>query len=411
MIRLTNLYNFRDLSDCKLEISYFDDGVEVESRECSLKGLAPRAVLDVFYIAPAVEGEGVLKVRVLEPESPYCEDGHILAEESFVLGKYNYNAHFLYAQGKPSAYDDGSSIHITGVDFNAGVDKKTGGIVSMTRLGKELLRSPVLPNFCRATIDNDAVPQVPALVGELLGANRFKKATAVLTPKNVTLGETGNEVTVEIDWKMPHMKYVKTKYSFYLNGGVRLDLHAESRMFNMERYGFTFELEPEMTAMEFYGKGPHENYCDRAYSAELGIYSGKPEEFMHDYLYPQENGCRTGVRWLTLSGGKLSLKVLAVGKEVQTTVHAYTHKQLDEAKHACELKKGKHLTVYVDGGQRGVGGDTPAMACLNEKYKLKAGVPFSTSCILFFENKEEYSYEESADATVTSEETTVEAAE
>jgi beta-galactosidase len=43
---------------------------------------------------------------------------------------------------------------------------------------------------------------------------------------------------------------------------------------------------------------------------------------------------------------------------------------LDNAKHLHELKTLDYLTVYIDGKQRGVGGDVPALACLKPKYKI-----------------------------------------
>ena len=385
-LRLTSLYNFRDLSGVKLKIDYYDNGELVFEREGELSSFKPREVLDILFDAPEFEGEGVAIARIIEGATPYSEDGHVLAEESFVLSAYNYNSHLIYTQGKPSAYDGQGEIHIQGEDFAVRVDKRTGGIVSVIKGGKEMLKSPILPIFHRSLIDNDAVLHLPAVMGELIyGRDRFLKVASRLRPISVVLGETANEVTVDIEWTMPHMKYIKTRYSFYLSGGIKLEMKVQSAK-DMERYGYTFELAPKMDHMRFYGKGPHENYADRAYSAEPCIWAGAPEDFMHDYLYPQENGGHTGVRWLELSGGNDTVKVLALDRAVMTTVHAYTLEELTAAQHACELKKGDNLSVYVDGAQRGVGGDTPGMAVLDEKYKLKAGTPYEMACIIRFDS-------------------------
>ena len=61
----------------------------------------------------------------------------------------------------------------------------------------------------------------------------------------------------------------------------------------------SFELTDGVDGIEYYGKGPHENYCDRKTSARLGVYRFQSaESFIHDYLFPQENANRCDVRWL-----------------------------------------------------------------------------------------------------------------
>ena len=141
---------------------------------------------------------------------------------------------------------------------------------------------------------------------------------------------------------------------------------------SMERYGFTFRLGKGVDGVKFYGKGPHENYCDRATAAKLGLYEGKAEDFIHDYLYPQENGDHTGVRYAEI-GGENGVKIQYVNAPSEMTVHPYTTMELHNAQHSCELGRDDRLTVNIDGKQRGVGGDTPAMACTKPHYDILPG--------------------------------------
>jgi beta-galactosidase len=62
--------------------------------------------------------------------------------------------------------------------------------------------------------------------------------------------------------------------------------------------------------------------------------------------------------------------VCAEDKPFEASVHPYTVEMLENAKHASELFRLPNLNVYIDGGQRGVGGDVPAMASLKKPYKL-----------------------------------------
>jgi beta-galactosidase len=75
------------------------------------------------------------------------------------------------------------------------------------------------------------------------------------------------------------------------------------------------------------------------------------------------------VRWAKI-GKDEQVELSAVDKPFQLSVHPYTLQMLDDAKHLHELGRLDYLTVNVDGAQRGVGGDIPAMACLKKPYKL-----------------------------------------
>ena len=139
---------------------------------------------------------------------------------------------------------------------------------------------------------------------------------------------------------------------------------------DMPRYGLTFELKEGIDGVRYYGKGPHENYCDRKTSADLGVYEfDSAEDFIHDYLYPQENANRCDVRWFEV-GKDSGVRVEAVGKAFEASVHPYRMDDLHNADHECYLARRDSLSVYIDGGQQGVGGDVPAIATLKKQYKL-----------------------------------------
>ena len=203
------------------------------------------------------------------------------------------------------------------------------------------------------------------------GDRYFQRLTHFFETTGMNVFENDGVVTAEICWSMPHTKHLKTTYTFSGDGSVRLAMSLNVKC-SMERYGFTFRLAEGIDGVSLYGKGPHENYCDRATGAELGVWSGKAEEMIHDYLYPQENGNHTGVRYASI-GDKEGVTLRAVGKPFEMTVHPYTYEMLQNAQHLHELGRENALTVCVDGKQRGVGGDTPAMACTKPQYDILPG--------------------------------------
>jgi beta-galactosidase len=253
--------------------------------------------------------------------------------------------------------------------FSIKTDRLSGGIISYKKAGEELLCEPITPNFWRAPIDNDTVLQLP-LLSKLLDFQRYKKAMKKLKPKRVEAIAGDGAAAIDIEWKMPNLVYLKTRCEIAADGAARLSMRVMS-FINLIRFGFKLTLNDGIENVKFYGKGPHENYTDRNTSALLGVYEGCAEDFIHDYLHPQENGNHTGMRRLEITDAKgFGAEFSAVGKPFEASVHPYTVAMIEGARHANELGRLPNLRVYIDGGQRGVGGDVPAVALLKKPYKL-----------------------------------------
>jgi len=55
----------------------------------------------------------------------------------------------------------------------------------------------------------------------------------------------------------------------------------------MIRFGMSLGLDHTFKNVEFYGRGPIENYRDRKSGAKIGLYQGHMSDFNHDYMRPQ----------------------------------------------------------------------------------------------------------------------------
>ena len=211
-----------------------------------------------------------------------------------------------------------------------------------------------------AVINNDFIKKI-------IGIYKFKNTANKIKPKKIEINKNDKGlIQIDIKWRAPYITLLKTQYLIGADGEIQLNMVVRSH-FKLIRYAFTMELCDGIDNVSFYGKGPFENYCDRATAAILKIYEGKAEDFIHDYLYPQENGNHTSVRWLKV-GNKEGIKITAVDKPFEMSVHPYTLRMLDNALHMHELSRMSSLTVNIDGKQRGVGGDIPAIACTKSKY-------------------------------------------
>ena len=77
-------------------------------------------------------------------------------------------------------------------------------------------------------------------------------------------------------------------------------LRKNSTNLEVPRIGIRFRVPQEMNLIQYFGRGPHENYTDRNASAFVGLYQTKVEEMYYPYVRPQENGHHTDTRWLEL---------------------------------------------------------------------------------------------------------------
>lgn len=368
-LKIYNRHTFADLSEFELKVSIEAEGEELYSRTLCVK-CAPSETASVELLDKQIDmpdgKEVVCNVSlVTTADSLYASKGHVVAYEQFILKEYDFVAPTV-AGG--ATFEQVGGDYVVKDGESEFVLARNGNIVSAKVGGIEKLTSPIRPNFVRATIDNDALPQVPKIVADLvMGVNAFRRAQKSLKAKKISLRQEQGVVVADIDWSMKRLKKLKTTYKF----GER-SIEASMTLVcskDMERYGFTFRLAKGVDGIEMYAKGPHENYCDRATASKLGLWKGVAEDFIHDYLYPQENGNHTGVRYVTI-GGENGVKISALDKAFEMTIHPYTCDTLHNAQHLHELVREDMLTICVDGKQRGVGGDVPAMACTKPKYKI-----------------------------------------
>lgn len=70
------------------------------------------------------------------------------------------------------------------------------------------------------------------------------------------------------------------------------------------RAGNDLVLNKEYNSIQWYGRGPGENYWDRKTASFIGQYRQSIDEQYFPYARPQESGNKTEVRWVSFSNAK-----------------------------------------------------------------------------------------------------------
>lgn len=63
------------------------------------------------------------------------------------------------------------------------------------------------------------------------------------------------------------------------------------------RVGMEWPLDKSHDMLQWYGRGPEENYSDRNAATLIGVWEKSADDSLYPYIFPQESGNHTDVRW------------------------------------------------------------------------------------------------------------------
>ena len=128
------------------------------------------------------------------------------------------------------------------------------------------------------------------------------------------------------------------------------------------------KLDADYDRVQWYGLGKEETYADRKRGGKMGLYESKVAD-MAEYLVPQENGNKCGVRYAKVMDRR-GRGMLFFGDELSFSALPYTPHELENAAHAYELPPVHYTVVRIAQAQMGVSGDDSWGAKVHPEYLL-----------------------------------------
>ncbi len=158
------------------------------------------------------------------------------------------------------------------------------------------------------------------------------------------------------------------------DGGVHIAEEAvlPPELLDLPRVGTVLELGPGLVEAEWFGLGPHECYPDRKRAGLVGRWRMPIDDLFVPYIWPQEAGGRSDVRWLELRDGAGHGVRLTMGRPMQVSASRYRAADLDAATHLHELTTRPQTIVHLDAAHRGLGTATCGPDTI-EAYLLRGG--------------------------------------
>ncbi len=279
--------------------------------------------------------------------------------------------------------NNNDTISLDGKDFEIFINKESGAIESFLFQETELIKSPLVPNFWRAPIDNDLGEydeDLTSFAKNPLIDFSWKTASKMREIVKFSVNDLNPQVKrIIVESKIPNAeRNLIIIYTIYGNGDVFIECNFTPNK-NMIRFGMQMCIPGEFDRMTWYGRGPQETMLDRKTGASIGVYSDIVENLIHPYIRPQENGNRSDVRWVAMTNKDgFGLMISDIGGTLlNVSAWPYTMEDLERARHNHELPRRENITLNIDYKQQGVGGDVPAFIMLHSEYKLKKDIPYS----------------------------------
>ena len=363
-IRVYNENFFTDLSDYYLEWQILSDGEAVLSGVVGELKVGPQETKEIQldYQLPDSDRELLLDVAYkLKKAKQLIPAGHVLAEDQLTIQPYrHFDASISSGNQAVQVYEDLLHLVLTTEERRISFDKRNGWISRITMDGLEMLEYgyTLKPNFWRAPTDND------------MGAglqNRFKAwKNPEMKKKEFKVEAKDNNVRVTVHYELPALAaQLEMIYDIDYEGEIRItealkvDENKENKP-HLFRFGMQMVMPGSFDRIDYYGRGPIENYADRNFSQKLGRYRQTVKEQYYPYIRPQESGTKTDIRWWKLTD--VDGRGLLIRSDVPFSASAlnYLQEDLDDGlakkqRHSGELKPRNLTTLSFDLKQMGLG--------------------------------------------------------
>lgn len=376
-IKITNRFNFNSLKDYEIRWTVSENGTELQSGVLPVQYIPAgrTVVVTVPFKEVKFKNNAEYWLRMSLHESKdrlWCKKGYEVAKGQIVLKKRSVlSAPHSTSMEKLSLHESDRDIVVDGSQVSVTVSKVSGDLVSYKLRGAEQLAAPLRPNFNRPPVDNDTRGR---------GWKPFAQSQKVwgglpdgLITQSVRVVSVGKRaVRIVVSRTSGEQIKLETVYTVSNDGAISVEmaLNADPSLPALYRIGMTMGVPSTLTQASWYGCGPVENYSDRKRGAEVDEFSMPTDELFYSYAMPQENGNRTGTRWLKLASDRATGLKICGEPEFSFSVWPYSAANITSARHPYELKPQGFYTVNIDLAQMGLGG---TLTHLMEPYILKAG--------------------------------------
>lgn len=380
IINLLSRYDFANLDRFNLVYKVMEDDVILQTGFMAVPSIEARANKDIIlpYDLSAIKVKPGAHYYVnisyqLREDTSYASSGHELATAQFELPLYKEGI-VVRPEGILNVEKEHTTLHVKGANFSLDFNLVNGNLMNIVRDGMQVLSKGPRLTLWRAPISNDM-----EIIDKLKKVYFLHLEHEVVM--NIDYHMEGNILKVEVDTINSTTNsawHFKTKYVYTVcpSGDVLIDVEGtpsgrvDLAPDMLPRIGVSMHLDKSMEHVRYFGMGPGENYADSKEAAQMGLYANTVDGLFTNYVIPQENGNHMGCKWVSMTNDRGMGLLASTEGDFNFSASWYEDKDLDDAKHTCDLVKRDYIVFNVDYKQNALGTNSCGQWQL-DKYRAK----------------------------------------
>lgn len=380
IINLLSRYDFANLDRFNLVYKVMEDDVILQTGFMAVPSIEARANKDITlpYDLSAIKVKPGAHYYVnisyqLREDTSYASSGHELATAQFELPLYKEGI-VVRPEGILNVEKEHTTLHVKGANFSLDFNLVNGNLMNIVRDGMQVLSKGPRLTLWRAPISNDM-----EIIDKLKKVYFLHLEHEVVM--NIDYHMEGNILKVEVDTINSTTNsawHFKTKYVYTVcpSGDILIDVEGtpsgrvDLAPDMLPRIGVSMHLDKSMEHVRYFGMGPSENYADSKEAAQMGLYANTVDGLFTNYVIPQENGNHMGCKWVSMTNDRGMGLLASTEGDFNFSASWYEDKDLDDAKHTCDLVKRDYIVFNVDYKQNALGTNSCGQWQL-DKYRAK----------------------------------------
>lgn len=380
IINLLSRYDFANLDRFNLVYKVMEDDVILQTGFMAVPSIEARANKDITlpYDLSAIKVKPGAHYYVnisyqLREDTSYASSGHELATAQFELPLYKEGI-MVRPEGILNVEKEHTTLHVKGANFSLDFNLVNGNLMNIVRDGMQVLSKGPRLTLWRAPISNDM-----EIIDKLKKVYFLHLEHEVVM--NIDYHMEGNILKVEVDTINSTTNsawHFKTKYVYTVcpSGDILIDVEGtpsgrvDLAPDMLPRIGVSMHLDKSMEHVRYFGMGPGENYADSKEAAQMGLYANTVDGLFTNYVIPQENGNHMGCKWVSMTNDRGMGLLASTEGDFNFSASWYEDKDLDDAKHTCDLVKRDYIVFNVDYKQNALGTNSCGQWQL-DKYRAK----------------------------------------
>lgn len=366
LLEVENRYWFSSLDGICLLVQVKAEGELLRQHRLPLPPLQPGQRQEIRIPAPpAGHARCYLNVHVIrEQETAYSAAQHELALYQFALpgpaaAPTPTSAHTPARLAPPALAEHRLEYRVEGNGFHLVFCKLTGKLKQWEAGGMALLARPPQLAFYKPCIDNHKqenealwLPQHLNILQEHLRGMEARRTDDVV------------EVIVDCQLAPPVLGYgMRCRYHYCVDGAGRVQLTLSGRPYGgmrdmIPKIGLSLGVHSQLDQVEYFGRGPGENYPDSKACNIIDRYRSKAADLFEHYPKPQDNGNHMEVAWARLQRSDGMGLHIEAPQGMNFSVWPYSAEQIAATRHDNALREDGFWTVNLDYKVSGLGSNS-----------------------------------------------------